>query len=196
MTDPQYNGCGIPIDNTMRGAIEFTILDVPAWKFPMTGTNIDINGFLPLLDFEIGFVRGTIEDTKHRGNEYTTNGGKFRDEVNVDLIWASDVVYGEGSYIRHMPAGMGYILNGTTEKPTQYVKSMAGGDVIPEQYLSQLIANYGQSTHRLVQMNLRSSSLGDVVPTAVSSGLESGMFPLSISHNWREDITTLTLIQI
>ena len=196
VTDPQYNGCGIPIDNTMRGAIEFTILDVPAWKFPMIGTNIDINGFLPLLDFEIGFVRGTIEDTKHRGNEYTTNGGKFRDEVNVDLIWASDVAYGEGSYIRHMPAGMGYILNGTTEKPTQYVKSMTGGDVIPEQYLSQLIANYGQSTHRLVQMNLRSSSLGDVVPTAVSSGLESGMFPLSISHNWRNDTTTLTLIQI
>ena len=196
INDPQYDGCGIPITNTMRGIIEFTILDVPSWITMAHFVGNYINGFLPLLDFEIGFVRGTIEDTKHRGNEYTTNGGKFRDEVNVDLIWASDVAYGEGSYIRHMPAGMGYILNGTTEKPTQYVKSMADGDVIPEQYLSQLIANYGQSTHRLVQMNLRSSSLGDVVPTAVSSGLESGMFPLAISHNWRNDVTTLTLITI
>ena len=196
INDPQYNGCGIPITNTMRGIIEFTILDVPSWSVPVAGSQV--NGFLPLLDFEIGFVRGTIEDTKHRGNEYTTNGGKFRDEVNVDLIWASDVAYGTGNFIRHMPAGMGYILNGSTEKPQGTVKSMAGGDVIPEQYLSQLIANYGQTTHRLLQMNLRSSSLGDVVPTANTSGLESNItfFPLAISHNWRDDVTTLTLMQI
>ena len=151
-----------------------------------------------MFDFEIGFVRGVIEDTKHRGNEYTSLGGQFRDEVNVDLIWASDVEYGQGDYKRHMPAGLGYILNGSTEKPTGTVKSMSGSDVIPEQYLSQLIANYGQTTHRLVQLNLRSGSLGDVVPTANTSGLESGttFFPLAISHNWRDDITTLTLISL
>ena len=203
---PQYSGYGIPVYDTMRGDMEFSIEDVPSYQvarlsFPEDPWK-DINGFLPLMDFEIGFVRGTIEDTQHRGNEYTSNGGKFRDEVNVDLIWASDVEYGQGNYKRHMPAGLGYILNGSTEKPQEKIWSMnwttGNPDVIPEQYLSQLIANYGQTTHRLLQLNLRSSVLGDVTPMVNTSGLESGvtMFPLAISHNWRDDITTLTLMQI
>lgn len=199
---PQYDGCGIPVSDTMRGILEFKIIDVQTWKafiFEQMRP-VDNNGFVPMHDFAIGFVRGTIEDTKHRGNEYTSQGGKFRDEINVDLIWASDVTYGTGSYTRHMPAGLGYILDSSTEKPAALICSMAATtgtpDVIPEQYLASIIANYGQATHRLVQMNLRSSSLGDVEPTAVSSGLESGMFPLAISHNWRDDITTLTLIQL
>ena len=38
--------------------------------------------------------------------------------------------------------------------------------------------------------------IGNVEPTQMSTGLESGLFPLAISHNWREDITTLTLIAL
>lgn len=199
ITDPQYDGCGVPVNSTLRGILEFKVIDVQTWQSSWPAA-VDNNGFVPMHDFAIGFVRGTIEDTKHRGNEYTSQGGKFRDEINVDLIWASDVTYGTDNYPRHMPAGLGYILDGSTEKPAALICSMAASsgtpDVIPEQYLANIIANYGQATHRLVQMNLRSSSLGDVEPTAVSSGLESGMFPLAISHNWRDDITTLTLIQL
>lgn len=194
---PQYNGYGVPVGDTMRGEMEFAILDVPTYQVANLADPgwADINGFLPIMDFEIGFVRGTIEDTKHRGNEYTWPGGTFREEVNVDLIWAADVVYGPNDFQRHMPAGLGYILD-ATDKPTASILSMSGYTVTPEEELSQVIANYGSTTHRLVQMNLRSSMLGDINPTALSSGLETGMFPLAISHDWRNDVTTLTLISI
>jgi len=194
---PQYDGYGAKVDGTMRGNIEFSVIDVSSFAtIDWEGSQVAyINGFLPLLDFEIGFVRGVIEDTQHRGNEYSVKGGAFRDEVNVDLIWASDVPYGPSGYQRRMPAGLGYILDGN-DKPKQNVLSMNGSSVVAEEMVAGLIATYGQSTHRVVQMNLRSFLLGTVTPQAVSYGLESGMFPLAISHNWREDITTLTLIAL
>lgn len=194
---PQYDGYGVKVGSTMRGNIEFSVIDV----LPFATLDWDelqiasINGFLPLLDFEIGFVRGVIEDTKHRGNEYAVNGGDFREEVNVDLIWASDVLYGPQNYQRHMPAGLGYILD-SLDNPTGTVTAMDGTSVIPEEELARIIAAYGQTTHRVVQMNLRDSLLGLVSPTDLSAGLETDLFPIAISHNWRDDITTLTLITL
>ena len=196
ITDPQYNGYGVPVTDTMRGTIEFAVTDVPAWHY-MLVSNMDINGFCSLMDFEIGFVRGVIEDMKHRGNEFTATGGNFSQEYSVDLIFASDVVYGPTNYQRHMPAGLGYILN-ASEQPEATVAGMGtqGDGVIPEKELARVIAKYGETTHRLVQVNLFTDLVGNVVPTAFSTGLEDGMFPLAIGHNWRDDVTTLTLIEL
>lgn len=200
ISGPQYNGYGVPVSDTMRGTIEFAVVDVPKWKTFVGGISDPwafINGFCSLMDFEIGFVRGIIEDTKHRGNEFTATGGNFRDEYNVDLIFASDVVYGPTNYQRHMPAGLGYILN-SNDQPEATVAGMgnSGVGVIPEKELARVIAKYGETTHRLVEVNLFTDLVGNVVPTAMSTGLESGMFPLAIGHNWRNDITTLTLIKL
>jgi hypothetical protein len=154
------------------------------------------------MDFEIGFVRGVIEDTKHRGNEFTATGGNFSQEYNVDLIFASDVVYGPTNYQRHMPAGLGYILN-ASEQPEATVAGMGtqGAGVIPEKELARVIAKYGETTHRLVGVNLWTDLVGNVVPTGMSTATGAladiaGMFPLAIGHNWREDVTTLTLIKV
>ena len=200
ISDPQYNGYGVPVSDTMRGTIEFAVVDVPKWK-TFVGDVSDpypqLNGFCSLMDFEIGFVRGIIEDTKHRGNEFTATGGNFREEYNVDLIFASDVVYGPTNYQRHMPAGLGYILN-SNDQPETTVAGMGtqGEGVIPEKELARVIAKYGETTHRIVEVNLFTDLVGNVVPTAMSTGLESGMYPLAIGHNWRDDITTLTLIKL
>ena len=204
ITDPQYNGHGIPVSSTLRGTLEFTIVDVPAWTSRRTVISVRMNGFLPLLDFEIGFVRGEIEETKHNGNEYTRTGGNFREEVNVDLIFASDVPYGNNNnFIRKMPAGLGYILDNPNERPTQNIMSMSGSYVIAEEELARIISIYGSTTHRVVQLNLRSTMFNSVPsPTKMSAASETGlsdiagMFPLAISHNWRDDITTLTLISV
>ncbi len=200
ISDPQYNGYGVPVSDTMRGTIEFAVVDVPKWKTFVGGISdpyAQLNGFCSLMDFEIGFVRGVIEDTKHRGNEFTAVGGNFSQEYNVDLIFASDVVYGPTNYQRHMPAGLGYILN-ASEQPEATVAGMGtqGEGVIPEKELARVIAKYGETTHRLVQVNLWTDLVGNVVPTAMSSGLEDNMFPLAIGHNWRDDVTTLTLIKL
>lgn len=199
ISDPQYDGWGIPVTDTMRGVLEFSIIDVPNWQTLM---GKEINGFLPLLDFEIGFVRGTIEEKKHSGNEYAKQGGSFRDQVNVDLIFASDVAYGPPGYQRHMPAGLGYILNNSTEKPQATIRAMSGVEVTPEEYLAEIIADYGENVHRVVGVDLMTNLVGNVTPRATSASSESGlsdivgMFPLAISHNWRDDITHITLITL
>lgn len=192
---PQYEGFGIPVTDTLQGIIEFDIVDVPSYN---SGSFMarDINGFLPLMDFNIGFVRGTIEEKEHRGNEYIVNGGRFKQTVNVDLIFACDVTYGPQNYQRHMPAGMGYILNNSDDKPAATVKSIDNLDVIAEEELAQVIAQYGENTHRLVSVNLWTNLVGNVEPTAMSAGMETGMFPISISHDWWNDITTLTMIKL
>ena len=199
-TDPQYDGCGFPVEATMRGIIEFSIIDVQWWEgryWEPGGWRRDgNNGFVPMLDFKVGFVRGAIEDTKHNGNEYTKQGGSFRGNLGVDLIFASDVAYGPSGYLRHMPAGLGYILNNSTEKPQATIKSMSGGDVTPEEYLAELIANYGQNTHRVVDVDLLTNLVGNVTPLNVAAGIEAGTFPLAVSHNWRDDVTHITLITL
>ena len=199
INDPQYEGYGIPVTDTMRGIIEFKIIDVSTWRTRhLEGGGWeydDNNGFVPMHDFEIGFVRGTIEDTKHRGNEYIVTSGYFSTEYNVDLIFASDVVYGPQNYQRHMPAGLGYLL-GSDEKPVEKIRNVNNVQVIAEEELATVIAKYGETTHRVVQVNLYTNLIGNVEPTMMSSGIERNLFPLAIGHNWRDDITTLTLIEL
>ena len=205
-TDPQYDGCGVPVETTMRGIIEFSIIDVQWWEGryfePGGWYRTGNNGFVPLLDFKIGFIRGTIEETRHNGNEYTKTVGSFRENLGVDLIFASDVAYGPSGYQRHMPAGLGYILNNSTAQPQATIKSMTGGDVTPEEYLAEIIADYGQNNHRVVDVDLLTNLIGSVTPRTTSHNVETelstidGMFPLAISHNWRDDITHITLITL
>lgn len=199
INDPQYEGYGIPVTDTMRGIIEFKIIDVSTWRTRhLEGSGWkcdDNNGFVPMHDFEIGFVRGTIEDTKHRGNEYIVTSGYFSTDYNVDLIFASDVVYGQNNYQRHMPAGLGYLL-GSDEKPVEKTRNVNNAQVIAEEELATVIAKYGETTHRVVQVNLYTNLIGNVEPTMMSSGIERNLFPLAIGHNWRDDITTLTLIAL
>ena len=196
INDPQYDGFGLPVDKSRKGDLQFEIIDAPSWYSRRQGPleeDDDNNGFVPMLDFEIGFVRGVVEEQKHSGNEYTHNGGKFTNDVNVDLIFASDVPYGPTSN-RHMPAGLGYLLD-SDDKPLWKVKSMSDVGVVAEDELARIIATYGNRTHRLVQLSVRDSLMGSPTPDKLSTGLVS-MFPLAVSHDWREDVTTITMIEI
>ena len=189
---PQWNGFGIPVSSNMQGILEFTIVDVSPWYY-MLPFRVDVNGFLPMFDLKIGFVRIKDEDDNN-GNEYIEQGGRFKEQYNVDLIFASDVPHGT-HIIRKMAAGYGYILD-SGNNPVENIKSVDNQDVIAEQELAQVIAKYGQTTHRVVTVNLWTDLLGNIEPTAMSTGLETGMFPLAISHDWWNDITTLTMIQV
>lgn len=192
---PAYEGYGIYIGSNKRGIVEFAVVDVEKWTYTYAGQSFNMNGFLPMENFEIGFVRDSREDDKHEGNEYRINGGNFSDEYEMDMKFASDVGYGP-QHIWKMKAGYGYILDSLNTNPMEYIKSVDNQDVIAEQEVAQLIAQYGDHTHRLLIIDMFTNLVGDVKPTMMSTGLESGLFPLAISHNWREDITTLMLLEL
>ena len=189
---PQWNGFGVPVSSNMQGILEFTVIDVPTWSYVFPYP-VGVNGFLPMFDLKIGFVRIKDED-ENDGNEYIEQGGRFKEQYNVDLIFASDVPHGT-HIIRKMAAGYGYLMN-PGNNPVEKIKSVDNQDVIAEQELAQVIAKYGMTTHRVVTVNLWSNLVGNVVPTAMSTGLETGMFPLAVSHDWWNDVTTITMIQV
>ena len=189
INDPQYEGSGIPVTSTLKGIIEFCIIDVPAWVRPLSG---NINGFLPLMNFKIGFVRGSLTDERHHGNTFTMDGGEFRDETSVDLIYASDKTYGVS---QKMKAGKGYILNNSTEIPLEQISTPSGLQV-PEEYLATIISNYGKNQHRCLVMEYRTDMLGNLYPHDKVSESGYTMNAISINHDWREDISKVTLIEI
>ena len=110
----------------------------------------------------------------------------------VGQIMSSKTIVFTANAIVHAPLSSAIIL----DIPKEKITSMSNTLVIPEQELARIIAAYGNRTHRVVQVSLRGNAVGAVSPLMVSAGLETGMFPLAVSHDWREDITTITMISI
>ena len=92
INETEYQGTGIDITSTMVGKIYFAINDVEPNIWALL---VDLNGYFPLQDFEIGFVR-IQQDSEANDLNYTATGGAFPDEVTVDSIFCTDKVKTEG----------------------------------------------------------------------------------------------------
>ena len=76
----------------------------------------------------------------------------------------------------------------------------------PEQHLANRVASYWRTSRRRVKMEIKSNvavtegsgsvAIGDISPRHKLS-FESGTFhPISISREWRDDLTQMTIIEI
>ena len=112
------------------------------------------------------------------------NTNKVRDEWTDDLIWASD---------NNLSRGYGIVLN--TDGSRMEKAQMGGTDIHPEQDRVNRIANYWSTSKRSLRLELRSDAIGNILPYNGVS-LESQNFtPISISHEWRDDVTILTILE-
>jgi hypothetical protein len=68
-----------------------------------------------------------------------------------------------------------------------------------QKYIEQLnadtVADYWAASKRAFNLELRSSSLGAVVPTDIVSCENVNCRALAIGHDWRDDITKLSILQ-
>ena len=65
-----------------------------------------------------------------------------------------------------------------------------------EQLNADTVANYWAASKRAFSLELRSNSLGTVVPTDIVSCESVNCRALAIGHDWRDDKTILTLLQM
>jgi hypothetical protein len=186
--EAEYDGWGIPISTPMTGKIYFAVHKV--WSNPII--TIYPNGYFPLMDFKIGFVRNGEEDDLN-DKEYTANGGNFPDDVNVDTIFSSDKTNTVNAKTFRCQAGYGLVYSGNVVANTIPFGST---QLKPEQHVADLIAAYGTTIRRSLQIDLWTNLTSSLGPDYKVSLESADFYPVAISHRWRDNITTLKIMQL
>ena len=180
----------IPVDANISGKIFIDFLGSDDLS--------DVNGekSFDISDFELTFTRneeyldylGITKDERQNTREYNaSNSNNVRSEFNADCIYASD---------NNMLFGYGVIMNanGSYFKGFQYVEH--GSLVYPEQHLANRVVNYWQEARRRFEVELRSNTIADITPKHKTTIDGTTGYPIAISHDWRDDITKLTILEL
>ena len=184
----------IPCDDNLYGYL-FIDIDGMNMFYEHEETSFEIG------DFEVDFTRDktffptsttdvrsrTMVEKRINSLDYkavNTNG--CGNEWNADLIYASD---------NNMEYGYGLIIN---PSDGSFVETVGYGNQQehPEQHLANRVAAFWQSSKRQVVTELRTEAIPDVTPRHRLTLETAWKFdPVAISHDWRDDITTITLLQ-
>ena len=116
-----------------------------------------------------------------------TNTGNVRDEWNADCIFASE---------NSSKFGYGVLINpdGSYFTTTTYGSSTT--PVRPEQHLADRVTSYWASAKRKLELDLRTDAIADISPVYKMTVDGTTLYPIAISHNWRDDVTTLSLMEL
>ena len=176
-----YKGFGISVQG-LGGMLEFYCLGSHS-----TGT---IEGeFCKVKGLQFGFARinTSAPNNSRTKNEYTqTNNSQFPEEKSVELIYASD----DGN-----APGYGIIFdhNGGYTSLVQYSGQSSSNYEHPEQHLANRMASFFSTKRHKTSVELDTDRLGNVTPGDMSA---NSQYPIAISHEWRDDVTQLTLIDL
>ena len=152
---------------------------------------ININGYFPLQDFEIGFVRRQ-QDEEANDLNYTATGGVFPDEINVDSIFCTDKWKTEGNNTIRCEMGYGLLFSNTSVIDTIPYKN---GYQKPEQHNANLIAAYGSTIRQVLTLQLWNSRVAASPKSVITLGIKQ-YFPVAITHQWRDGIQEVKLMEI
>ena len=146
-----------------------------------------------IVNFSVSFQRRVYSwlfntETRADTREYTaTNQNKMVDEVGVDCAFASE---------NDLQFGYGVILNPDGTHLTGYNYNGSSTATHPEQHLADRIVNYWETSKRRLQVELRLNTITEPTPQNKVTIDSSTMYPISISHEWRDDVLILTLLEL
>lgn len=149
-----------------------------------------------IIDFKIELVyrsdrsRATrAEVTRNDRYDYTasTEGIERND-------WDSDLIYASAPKSSYMAFGVGVVIN---ENGTRLEKATYGeNEEIPEQNLANRVAAYWGTSKRKITAELNTAVIPDITPRNTLTLDGTTCHPISISHDWWNDKTTLTLLEL
>ena len=158
-----------------------------------------------IADFSITFNRRKeyndpyriVETDKKSSKDYKSdNGNAVKNVYNESVEYASDA---------NLAYGYKLLIDGRFENRYQYLKGYQyiehGTVEHPEQHLADRVTAYGATAKRRLKVDLRNDNymgvwMADISPQMFLQIDGTKTYPISISHNWRDDITTIISLQI
>lgn len=184
---PNYGGYGMPL-TLESGVLTFEVLNV-----------YDTSGYWDLgqqqvwlRDVKVEFLRAIAYSpySDRSENVYTgSHHSVFADEYSVDTIFATD----NGN-----AAGLGIIMNPDGSYCSNVPIYQSAGQYYDhiEQEVADVISGFGAQVRRVVEGDYRSDAISAVTPLCKCSLDGDVLYPVSISHDWRDDVVKLKLIEI
>ena len=188
----QYDG--IPCDDsTLYGYVFVDFLGL-TYEFTEHAQSFEIG------NFEISFTRDQLiipatgtrprvvqKDRVSQMDYKSINENSIKNEESIDLVYASD---------NNMKFGFGLVMNPSYD----YMATAYYGEALqhPEQHLADRIVNFWAAAKRLVTADLQTQMVEQTGPITPLSHLVLGQThfrTLAISHQWRDDVTTVKMIQ-
>lgn len=161
-----------------------------AEEFQIADFKIEFTRDLIVLPSYIGQVRARTKAEKRiSSKEYTSgNPTTAKSEWNADCIIASD---------NHMVYGFGLLMNadGSFCETVQYANNQSNKQH-PEQHLANRVTSLWTSTKRRLGLEVRTNAITEPAPTQKVTVDSMNFQSLAISHDWRDDVTKLTLLQL
>jgi len=185
-----YNSSRIQVNDEIKGHLYVDFMGAvdEDWTRINPGT-------FQIADFSVNYSRdkiittsaGTRKMTRDRNEqkEYSAkNGKKYDSNWNADCIFASDndMEYGYGLL---MDADGNYLEKAPYNSTEQ----------IPEQHLANRVAAYWDSSRRVYRIETQTQTFA-ISPLQLVTLNNTKCHPVSISHNWRDDVTQLMLMEM
>jgi len=141
--------------------------------------------------FSLEFKRRTYsflfdkQEGVSRQEYVSTNQNNTDNEFETDCIFASgnNMLFGYGVLLEPDGKWMGQLTYGSTQKWA-------------EQHLADRVATFGSSSRRRLAVELRRDLIADITPRhkVTIDGMTG--YPIAISHEWRDDVTMVTILQL
>jgi hypothetical protein len=184
----------IPIIGNMFGKVFVEFLGSPADEDKEIAQNFQIGNFKLEYSRDSTYLgtraRMMVRDRKNSRDYTATNVNPCNDEWKADCIFASD---------NYMEYGYGLLMN--TDGSFMTTAPYGNSSAQPEQHLANRVASYWNGTKHRIDAELQSqamasgTAINDISPRhKVTIGGVTGD-PVAISHDWRDDVVTLTVIE-
>ena len=192
-----YTLDAIPLDDYMHGYI-FIDFEGIIWDNMYGDTkNFTIGNFKVEYSRDEVYIPSNL-DEEPRGRQIkkdrqsscdyvAVNANAVHGDENIDLTYASD---------NNMKYGYGLVM----DADYAYMQGARYGGSLtleyPEQHFADRIANFWSSARRMLTVDLRTEVIGSITPRShLVTSVGSHFRTLAVSHNWRDDVTNVKMIQ-
>ena len=194
LTDPvdAYEGYGIPLTDAIGNRIGGKIT-LEIYAVSQTWTNPGARFSLWFNSLKMSFARNTNyeEGNDKSSNTYTASSNAvFTDTRDEQVIFATD---------NNNKLGWGIIMNPDNTYCTNVHYSTGQGSSAerPEQHLANRMAAFGRKVRFFIKTQLRYDQTGDITPGhLVQEIYGDDAYPVSISHEWRDDRVDVDMIEV